>query len=131
MSGQHAACWWDEYSQGVVVADTPGSFNGTFLRLSNEREPSRRIRSRMGTPFLWAMYGDSDDDRRAYRICSSSKDGTLRPDATMDRQATMRSTPLKTKMAAIEASFNRGGCQLRLQRGWTVPSILMVLCRCD
>ncbi|KAL1499063.1 hypothetical protein AB1Y20_013578 [Prymnesium parvum] len=37
VSGQHAALWWD--GGALLVADR-GSFNGTFLRLSPEKEPS-------------------------------------------------------------------------------------------
>ena len=40
VSGTHAALWWDEASGEVLVADKPGSFNGTFIRLASDREPS-------------------------------------------------------------------------------------------
>ena len=38
VSGQHAQVWHD--GGKVYVADKPGSFNGTYLRLSAEKEPS-------------------------------------------------------------------------------------------
>ena len=38
VSGQHAHLWWE--AGAVCVADRPGSFNGTFIRLSIEKEPS-------------------------------------------------------------------------------------------
>lgn len=38
VSSQHAVLWWDEGS--VHVRDDPGSFNGTFVRLSAEKERS-------------------------------------------------------------------------------------------
>ena len=40
VSGTHAALWWDDESGEVLVADKPGSFNGTFIRLASDREPS-------------------------------------------------------------------------------------------
>ena len=49
VSGTHAALWWAE--GGVVVADKPGSFNGTFLRLSSDREPSAAYALRPGDTF--------------------------------------------------------------------------------
>ena len=36
---------------GVRVADKPGSFNGTFLRLSADREPSRPYPLELGDAF--------------------------------------------------------------------------------
>lgn len=40
VSGQHALVWWDAQNVGLMVADRPGSFNGTFLRLASEKETS-------------------------------------------------------------------------------------------
>jgi len=38
VSSQHAALWWSDGS--VMVKDDPGSFNGSFVRLSGEKERS-------------------------------------------------------------------------------------------
>ena len=40
VSGQHVVLWWDAALGHAAVADRPGSFNGTYLRLSSEREVS-------------------------------------------------------------------------------------------
>ena len=46
VSSQHAIVWWEKAQENsdvdpiLYVADSPGSFNGTFIRLSGERERS-------------------------------------------------------------------------------------------
>ena len=80
VSGHHAVVWWEADENGAestFVADRPGSFNGTFLRLSPDREPSTPYAIQRGDTFFVGDHvvtlvsaggdtneevGDADDD---------------------------------------------------------------------
>ena len=103
VSGQHAILWWDAEQGHAVVADRPGSFNGTYLRLSSEREPSAAYPLHVGDCLvigdhvltLLAKVAEAGGAHTA--AAETAAEGVKAPTDPKDQGPTMRSSPARAE----------------------------------